>query len=103
MHTHAPTQSAAESARQVLALLSDYAVLNELEQFFAREWEIASRAAEKREAMDEEIARLEEEVENLKLKGDALADAAGDLIDAIEDRDSVLVISRAKHLKQNYL
>jgi hypothetical protein len=92
MNTHAQimirphtTQSATESARQVLTLLSDYAVRNELEQFFKREWEIATGVAEAREAFEATVLKCEGEREELGQKYDALLNAAEYLLEAIDE------------------
>lgn len=80
-----PTQqSATESARQVLALLSDYAVRNELEQFFKREWEMATGVTEAREDFASAVLKTEEEREELGHKYDKLEEAAKELLEAID-------------------
>lgn len=85
MNTHAPTQSATQSARQVLALLSDYAVRNELEQFFKREWEIATGVAEAREAFEATVLKSEEEREELRHNYNQSLKAAKALLYAIDE------------------
>lgn len=78
-------QSATQSARNVLALLSDYAVRNELEKFFAREWEIATGLADAREALEARERELEERATSAEQYNDLAQEELSELRKAARD------------------
>lgn len=85
-----------DSAREVLRLLGEPGVLRELEQYFKRDWEIASELGAMRETFEARELGFDEEQEKLGRQYDALEDAARELVHAIDEADPERICEAVK-------